>query len=136
MISRNGKLNSQRMCSFGLFAWLKAHSTEIKDLWVPLITASISLLSVSIAFLTLVFGRKDRRERPSIALGSDRLRLTRGKIESDFAVYDKLSRKPELEDRIERLRILVSVLDERAYKAPRPSGKRCEPQAPRCGICA
>jgi hypothetical protein len=43
-------------------AWLKAHQTDLKELWLPLITACISLLSISIAFLTLVFGRRDRRE--------------------------------------------------------------------------
>jgi len=43
-------------------AWLKTHSTDLKDLWIPLITACVSLLSVSIAFFTLVFGRRDRRE--------------------------------------------------------------------------
>lgn len=42
--------------------WLNAHRADLKELWLPLITACISLLSVSIAFLSLIFGRRDRRE--------------------------------------------------------------------------
>jgi hypothetical protein len=60
--NRDHFISRMKGAILGPLHWLKVHAADIKDLWVPLITACVSFLSVSIAFLTLTFGRKDKRE--------------------------------------------------------------------------
>ena len=40
---------------------------DLKDIWIPLITALISLISVFIAFMALLYSRRDRQEQQAAA---------------------------------------------------------------------
>lgn len=97
---------------------------EFAEVWVPLISAIISLVSVSIAFFTLYYARQDREEMQNAAnldalrrQQTDLLSAFQGEKDSVGFMAAQLAGNPELVDESNRTRLILALCLAFVYKS-------------------
>ena len=117
-----------------VLAFILDHREQVKDIWVPLFTACLSLLSVIVAFSSLVYSRRDRqsaaeeRKQERIATTKEReserkeriadskareqellLRALQGEKESVGFMALEIARRPSMVTAENRERLLTAL---------------------------